>query len=215
VTSGRITDRGWFERHPVRVAFDLIGTVLRVTRDGATVTGRVVETEAYAGPLDLASHSSRMESARKKLSHTPGTLYMYRSYGIHTMLNIVAHVPGGTGGVLIRALEPIDGIDTMVERRRGTSRSLATGPGVLTQSFGLRLTDLGLDLLTSDEIELEYRTEPVLVSASERIGISRSVSAPWRFFATGNRYVSAHRRGIPVTVDDLDTTIPTEGTIIV
>jgi DNA-3-methyladenine glycosylase len=197
------------------VAYDLVGTVLHVVRDGTPVSGRIVETEAYAGPLDLASHSSRSTRALELLSGMPGTLYMYRSYGIHTMLNIVGHDPGLTGGILIRALEPISGVETMQARRGAKSRSLATGPGVLTQSFALRLDDIGLDLIESPEIWLSASDRDVEVSAGTRIGISRGLTADWRFFASDSAYVSVHRRGRRISSIDLDGMIPADGTIIV
>ncbi|MGI8403329.1 MAG: DNA-3-methyladenine glycosylase [Thermomicrobiales bacterium] len=211
----RIVDEKWFQRHPVVVAFDLIGTVLRVQRDGADVSGRIVEVEAYAGPLDLASHSARMKAALKLLSGEPGSLYIYRSYGIHTMLNVVAHEPGGTGGILIRALEPLTGLNVMQARRGGPGKNLAKGPGVLTQALGVRLADVGLDLKTSDEISLYHGDAPRPVLASARIGISRGLSANWRFFDAESRDVSAHRRGVVITRDDALRSIPPAGTIIV
>lgn len=211
----RIVEAAWFERHPVMVAFDLIGMVLRVQRDGADVSGRIVEVEAYAGPLDLASHSARMQASLKLLSAEPGGLYVYRSYGIHTMLNVVAHEPGGTGGILIRALEPLSGLDVMQERRGGPGKHLTKGPGVLTQALGVRLTDVGIDLKTSDEISLYHGETVESVHASARIGISRGLSADWRFFVAENRNVSAHRRGLSITREDALWSIPPAGTTIV
>ncbi len=211
----RIVEAEWFQRHPVLVAFDLIGTVLRVQRDGADVSGRIVEVEAYAGPLDLASHSARMQAALRLLSADPGNLYVYRSYGIHTMLNVVAHEPGDTGGILVRALEPLTGLDAMQERRGGPGKHLAKGPGVLTQALGVRLADVGIDLKTSDEISLYHGDALRPVLASARIGISRGLSASWRFFDAESRDVSAHRRGMLITRDDALRSIPPAGTIIV
>jgi len=210
----RIVDRRWFERHPVLVAYDLIGTVIRVVRDGAEVAGRIVETEAYAGSLDLASHASRRQSARDLLSGTPGTLYMYRSYGIHTMLNIVGHEPGQTGAILIRALDPLQGLDIMERRRGGAGKPLTRGPGVLTQALGLRLSDLHLDLITSDEVALFSAAGDSPVMASTRIGITRGLSTDWRFFDPTSPHVSAHRRGAEISGDQLASLIPSPGTII-
>lgn len=210
----RIVDRSWFERHPVHVAYDLIGTVIRVVRDGVEVSGRIVETEAYAGPLDLASHASRRQSARELLSGTPGTLYMYRSYGIHTMLNIVGHEPGQTGAILIRALDPLRGLDSMEQRRGGAGKPLTRGPGVLTQALGLRLSDLHLDLITSDEVALYESSGQAPVYASTRIGITRGLSTEWRFFDPASPHVSVHRRGVEIDPDELDALIPPSGSII-
>lgn len=211
----RIVERAFFQRHPLLVAYDLIGTVLRVQRDGADVSGRIVEVEAYGGPLDLASHSSRMQSALTLLSGTPGCLYMYRSYGIHTMLNVIAHEPEGTGGILIRALEPLAGLEEMRERRGGPEKVLGKGPGVLTRSFGLRLTDIGVDITTSREISLIDGPTPGQILASERIGITRGLSARWRLFLAGSSEVSAHRRGDFVIREELSLLLPPPGTVIV
>ena len=210
----RIVEVEWFQRHPVLVAFDLIGTVLRVQRDGADVTGRIVEVEAYAGPLDLASHSARMQASLRLLSADPGHLYVYRSYGIHTMLNVVAHELGGTGGILIRALEPLTGFEVMQERRGGQGKHLTKGPGVLTQALGVRLADVGTDLKISEEISLYHGETLESVHASARIGISRGLSADWRFFVEENRNVSAHRRGVSITREDALRSIPPAGSII-
>jgi len=218
----RMLDRTWFERHPVRVAFELVsrGTILRSERDGVVVEGRIVEVEAYAGPTDMASHASRMKAARVLLSGTPGSLYVYRSYGIHTMLNIVAHEPGKTGGILIRGIDPLSGLDAMEARRGPKARTLATGPGVLTQAFAVRLADVGRDLLTDETFSL-YRDAsgdrvrpPHEVAASQRIGISRGLSVDWRLFVPGAVGVSVHSRGRIITRDDLDALIPLEGTIV-
>jgi len=214
----RILDRAWFERHPVRVAFDLLGTILRSDRDGAVVEGRIVEVEAYAGPTDLASHAARMQVARRLLSGTPGTLYVYRSYGIHTMLNVVAHEPERTGGILLRGIEPLAGLDAMAERRGPTAKTLATGPGVLTQAFAVRLDDVGRDLLTDETFSLWHDATsdrvPHEIAASPRIGISRGLSADWRLFVPAATGVSVHKRGRVITAADLDALIPPDGTTV-
>ncbi|MGC4191960.1 MAG: DNA-3-methyladenine glycosylase [Thermomicrobiales bacterium] len=218
----RILDRTWFERHPVRVAFDLVasGSILRSERDGAVVEGRIVEVEAYAGPTDLASHAARMKAARVLLSGLPGSLYVYRSYGIHTMLNIVAHEPAKTGGILIRGIDPLAGLEAMAERRGPKARTLATGPGVLTQAFAVRLDDVGRDLLTDETFSLrcdaaaDWVQPPHEVAVSPRIGISRGLSADWRLFVPGAVGVSVHSRGRVVTASSLNALIPPDGTIV-
>lgn len=205
----------------MRVAFDLVaqGCVLRSERDGAVVEGRIVEVEAYAGPTDLASHAARMKAARALLSAPPGSLYVYRSYGIHTMLNFVAHEPGKTGGILIRGIEPLGGLDAMRERRGLAARHLATGPGVLTQAFAVRLDDVGRDLITDDTFSLFRATnDPEQpsheIAVSQRIGISRGLSADWRIFVPKAPGVSVHSRGRVITATDLDDLIPPDGTIV-
>lgn len=215
LSNDRSIDREWFTRHPVRVAWDLIGCTLRVTRNGVTVAGRIVETEAYAGPADPASHASRMQAARQVMAEPSGTIYTYLSYGIHTMMNIVSHEEGQGGAVLLRALEPLDGLDVMRERRNNaTERQLARGPGSLGKAMGIRLTDRGTDIFCSDEFDIAYGDRHQPIHASPRIGISRAVHAPWRFFEHPSPFVSAHRRGHAVERHEVARLIPPPGTPI-
>ena len=188
--------RDWFERHPLAVAFDLLGMEFVVDREGSTTSGRIVEVEAYGGPEDLASHASNLKAGKEALYNEVGRLYMYRSYGIHTMLNIVAHEPDIAGAILIRALEPLTGIPTMQERRgTETLRLLTSGPGVLCQALGLRLTDNRYDLIEESSIRLMPGTPPECVICGPRIGISKSIDHPWRLFDANSAYISSHRRG--------------------
>ena len=209
---GRMTDHEWFARHPVKVAYDLIGCVLRVDRDGGEVVGRIVEVEAYAGPADPASHAARRQVARDVMGGPTGHIYTYLSYGIHTMINIVAHEEGQIGGVLLRAVEPLDGIEIMKKRRNGVEfKQLGKGPGSLGQAMGIRLSDLGSDLMVSDELALFLGEEQADILAGPRIGISKAVNAPWRFFEHPSPYVSSHRRGEPVSRDEVPLLIPPPG----
>lgn len=209
---GRMTDRSWFMRHPVEVAYDLIGCVLRVDRDGGEVAGRIVETEAYAGPSDPASHSARRKIAREVMGGPAGHVYTYLSYGIHTMMNIVAHQEGENGGVLLRAVEPLEGIELMERRRNGVPfQQLGKGPGSLGQAMGILLDDMGTDMLHSDELELHAGQPKAGVVAGPRIGISKAINAPWRFFEHPSPYVSSHRRGNPVTRAEVFNLIPAPG----
>jgi DNA-3-methyladenine glycosylase len=128
----------FFDRPTAEVAKGLISTVLwRVTPAGTTV-GRIVETEAYLDASDRASHAAWSKRGQDVMQRAPGTIYIYRSYGMHWMLNIVAHAPGAVGAVLIRAVEPLDGIKLMEERRKTTDiRQLCSGPGKLCQAFAI------------------------------------------------------------------------------
>lgn len=210
-----MTDRAWFTRHPVEVAWDLIGCVLRVNRDGVTVAGRIVETEAYAGPGDPASHAGRLKAAQQTMAGPPATVYTYLSYGIHTMMNIVAHEDGQSGAVLLRALEPLEGLDAMLARRNGVAEAqLARGPGNLGKVLDIRLTDRGTDLLCSNAFTISYGDAERPVHASPRIGISRAVLAPWRFFEHPSPFVSSHRRGRVVERHQISQLIPPPGTPI-
>lgn len=207
-------NREFFERHPVEFAFDVLGWVITVNRDGSLVSGRIVEVEAYAGPDDPASHAGKYRAGTIALSSLPGTLYMYRSYGIHAMWNIVSHQPGHYGAVLIRAVEPMAGTSTMRERRGPKARKLASGPGSLCQALGLRLSDDGVDLLSTPSLTLAPGDPCALVMAGPRIGISKGLSARWRLFDGESREVSAHRRGGIVNRDMIDSLIPAPGIII-
>jgi DNA-3-methyladenine glycosylase len=193
-------DRSFFERPTREVARNLLGQVIvSVTPEGRT-TGRIVETEAYLGADDPASHAARLHNGRVEVMWgEPGIAYVYRSYGIHAMLNVVAEPQGETGAVLIRALEPIAGIDLM-RRWRGVEdeRLLCSGPGRLCQALGIGLDLHGIDLVTSDRLWIEPGAMASEVSTSGRIAISRGQEHDWRYWITDNRYVSAHRRGAPL-----------------
>jgi DNA-3-methyladenine glycosylase len=191
--------RAFFARSTLVVARDLLGQVIvSRTLDGQT-TGRIVETEAYLGPDDPASHAARLKQGRvEAMWGEPGIAYVYRSYGIHTMLNVVTEPNGETGAVLIRALEPLEGIELM-QRRRETVRLplLCSGPGRLCQALGIELDWHGTDLVTSDRLWIAHGEPAAEVASSGRIGIGRGQEHPWRFWVAGNPHVSAHRRAWP------------------
>ena len=191
--------RAFYERPTIEVARDLLGHVIISDSLSGRTTGRIVETEAYQGPDDPASHAARLRGGRVEVMWgEPGIAYVYRSYGIHAMLNVVAKPQGATGAVLIRALEPIEGIDLM-RTRRGVmdERLLCSGPGKLCQALGIGLDRHGTDLSTSDSLWISLGDPAREISTSSRIGISRGQEHPWRFWITGNPHVSAHRRALP------------------
>lgn len=199
-------------RHPALVGYDLIGAEITVARDGIVTAGRIVECEAYAGPRDAASHSARLTVGRQTMAQDPGTIYVYLSYGIHRMMNIVAHESGEGGAVLLRALEPTVGQDIMRERRGEVpDRRLCQGPGSLGQALGIRLDDLGRRL--GDVFTLTAGPRGAIM-AGPRVGIRKAVAIPWRFWEADNPYVSSHRRGIPVTADDVRRSIPPADALI-
>jgi DNA-3-methyladenine glycosylase len=190
--------RAYYERPTIDVARDLLGQVLvSVTPEGCT-TGRIVETEAYLGAEDPASHAARLRTGRvKAMWGEPGIAYVYRSYGIHAMLNVVTEPLGATGAVLIRALEPVVGIDLMrIRRGLDEARLLCSGPGKLCQALAIGLDLHGTDLVTSDRLWIAPGEPPGNVSTSGRIGISRGQAHPWRYWITDNPHVSAHRRAL-------------------
>lgn len=206
---GQPVDRTWLSRHPVEIACGLIGCSFTLERDGVIVGGRIVETEAYAGPADPASHASRLAVARTAMAAPPGSIYTYLSYGIHTMMNIVAHRPDESGGVLLRALVPVVGLEVMRSRRGIEAvERLAKGPGSLGQAMGIRLSDIGTDLLGDNGFCLRHGEPESPIFAGPRIGISKNVDAPWRFFEYPSRFVSATKRGERVDAAELWRIIP-------
>ena len=199
LTSPRLP-RVFFSRDPVIVARDLLGRILFSRSPEGVLAGRIVETEAYTGEADPASHAFRGRTARNAVMFgTPGHAYVYFSYGVHYCLNVTADAPGVAGAVLLRALEPLAGMEIM--RRHGDHGPevrLLSGPGKIGRGFGLDLEDNGRDF-TRGPLGLAAGT-PVPdreVAVSRRIGISRAVDLPYRFCVIGSRSVSGRAPTLP------------------
>jgi DNA-3-methyladenine glycosylase len=183
----------FFLRDAAEVARDLLGTRILSTIGGVAVEGVVVETEAYVGPHDPASHAAAGigETRRNRsMFGPPGRAYVYRSYGIHWCLNVVTGEPGFPAAVLVRALDPLAGLEEMA-RRRGGKTPLCAGPGRLSQALGITglldghsLVDPPLQLLEGWEVV----EEEVVVSG--RVGISKAADWPLRFYLRGHPEVS-------------------------
>jgi DNA-3-methyladenine glycosylase len=184
-----LLEPAFFERSVHEVAPDLIGCELRV----GEAAGVIVETEAY-DVTDPACHAFGGPTPRNEvLFGPPGRAYVYLSYGIHNLLNAVAEPEGSAAAVLIRALEPTDGIELMRERRgREAVAELCSGPGKLTEALGIGLDLNGADL-RAEPFQLSHRAgewRAVELVAGTRIGITKAVEHPWRHCAAGNRFVS-------------------------
>jgi DNA-3-methyladenine glycosylase len=181
-----VLEAEFFARSVHEVAPELIGATLLV--DGAG--GRIVEVEAY-DQEDPASHGFRGRTARNAaMFGPPGRAYVYRSYGIHWCLNLVCEEEGVASAVLVRALEPTEGLVQM-RARRGVDerRLLCAGPGRLCQALGITREHDGLRL-DRPPFALRSATDPVEVSAGKRIGITRAAHLPWRYAMAGSRFVS-------------------------
>jgi DNA-3-methyladenine glycosylase len=182
-------DRSFFARSVHEVARDLIGCELAV---GETA-GVIVETEAYDA-TDPACHAYIGKTARNEvLFGPPGRAYVYLSYGIHSLLNAVAEPEGSAAAVLIRALEPTEGIELMRARRaREPIEDLCSGPGKLTEALAVGLPLNGSDLL-APPFEISGRAagwNGRQIVAAPRIGITKAAELPWRYCASGSRHVS-------------------------
>jgi DNA-3-methyladenine glycosylase len=182
------------------VARELLGKRLVVpAQDGARVSGRIVEVEAYLGAEDKAAHSyGRRRTARTETMYAKGgTAYVFFVYGMHHQFNVVTGPEGTPTAVLVRAVEPEEGIEIMRERRAvSKERELTSGPGKLCKALGIDRSFDGEDMTKSTRVWLEdagARTRPEEIAAGPRIGIAYAEEyalKPWRFWMKGNVFVS-------------------------
>jgi len=190
--------REFYARPVLRVARACIGKLLVHRTKHGTSVGRIVETEAYRGPADRAAHSfgGRRTARTEVMFGPPGHAYVFFVYGMHYQFNIVTTREGAPHAVLVRAVEPLLGIDGMAKRRNlpSASRDLTNGPGKLCQAFAIGKQAYGLDLCDS---ELFLADGPrIRTASSARIGIDYAgdwVQKPWRFYDPKSRYVSRAR----------------------
>jgi len=179
----------------MQAAPGLLGCALERRVGRQTLRARIVETEAYTAD-DPASHSFRGLTRRNAVMfESPGTAYIYVSYGIHHCMNVVTGEPGVGEAVLIRAVEPLEGIELMRKARAGLempTRGLCNGPGKLCKALSVTLKDNGSDLLAGGRLRLLPGTlhEGESVATSPRVGISKAVDWPRRFLISGNLYAS-------------------------
>jgi DNA-3-methyladenine glycosylase len=194
---GKRLPRSFYQRPTIEVARDLLGKVL-VHGEAA---GIIVETEAYLGGDDLAAHSARGITDRTRVIFgRPGHAYVYFIYGMYECLNLVAEPEGQAGCVLIRALEPVAGIDLMRQRRPAARKceDLASGPGKLTLAMGITRAQNGADV-TRGALTVRESVEPraIEIAVTPRVGITKCADWPLRFVIRGNRFVSAPRPMLP------------------
>lgn len=190
-------NRAFYARPVLAVARDLVGCVV----SHGDCAGVVVETEAYHDSEAACHAHVGLTPRTATLFGPPGIAYVYRSYGVHALLNAVSEPEGIGAAVLIRALEPVRGIEQM-RTRRGVQpiRALCSGPGRLTQALGIGLADNGTDL-TRGPILISPRPpqwRAVKIAVDRRIGITKATELPWRFSASGSRYLSRPVRPVAV-----------------
>jgi DNA-3-methyladenine glycosylase len=185
----------FYDRPVLEVARDLIGCTVR----HGPCTGVIVETEAYHDSEPACHAFVGLTPRTATLFGPPGRAYVYRSYGVHALLNAVCEPAGVGAAVLIRALEPVEGIELMQERRGMEAiRELCSGPGKLTQALGIGLEHNGVRL-DGRAVRFAPRAESwqdVAISVDRRIGINKAVELPWRFCAADSRYLSRPVRAL-------------------
>ncbi|HSX05530.1 MAG TPA: DNA-3-methyladenine glycosylase [Candidatus Saccharimonadales bacterium] len=179
---------------PELVAPRLLGCLLVRQLHGQQLVGRIVETEAYH-QTDAASHSYRGRTPRTEVMFgPPGHLYVYFTYGMHYCMNVVCGAEGEGSAVLIRAIEPLRGQTLMAQHRGGkTGPELTNGPAKACQALGIDKSWNGHDLRRSPlQLMLQPPVDPAQIVQTTRIGITRAVDIPWRFYLRDNAFVSRH-----------------------
>ena len=189
----KILPRRFYERDPEVVAKDLLGKIIVRKLDNNILSGMIVETEAYYGPGDPASRAyDGMKNFNRPMWLDPGVAFIYNVHK-YWMFNVVAHEPGGVGAVLIRAVEPLDGVEIMMKNRGVYDEliELTSGPGRSTVAFKIDKSLNGTDL-TSDENPIYIADNKVQleISSSKRIGVKADLDRNLRFYIKGNKFVS-------------------------
>ena len=202
---GKPLSRAFFDRPCPEVARDLVGALLvHRLADGTRLAGRIVEVEAYIGDgTDPGSHSHRGPTPRNRsMFGPPGRLYVYLSYGVHTCANVVCEARGRGAAVLLRALEPCDGIERMRALRglcaQAPVSAIASGPGRLAQALGITLADDGRSLARGALVLHRPSPEaaPAGIAVSARVGLTHGAALPYRFFDPQSACVSRARPGV-------------------
>lgn len=196
--------RDFFIRDTLTVSKQLLGKRVVRNHNGVVLTAMIVETEAYIGTIDAATHAYRGMTERNKVMwEEGGALYVYQIYGMYFCMNVITEPKGIPAGVLIRAVEPLDNIDKMAALRKmdlstASVYSLTSGPGRVCQALGVTKKENGIDLVTNENIYITEYTDidQSQIAITPRINIDYAPEAaqyPWRFFIKGNPFVSKHK----------------------
>ena len=194
-----IIDKAFYLRNDVvQIGQELLGTIL-CTKIGDEITsGVIVETEAYCGSIDQASHAypNKLTNRNKIMFENGGRAYVYLIYGIHYLFNIVTNSSNMADAVLIRAIEPVSGVNLMMKRRgKNSMERITSGPGILTEAMGIDKRFYGEDL-TGNRVWLEYASEnpeKIQIVKTTRIGVDyagNDANLPWRFYIKNNPWIS-------------------------
>ena len=186
----------------VKIARELLGKILVTNWNNEFTSGRIVETEAYAGESDKASHASKGRTTRTEVMFGEGgTAYVYLCYGIHQMFNIVTGKEGVPHAVLIRAIEPLSGIDFILKRtgKKKFEEAVTRGPGNVGKAFGFHTVQCGISLISNELYIADdgFILPKSMIGTSPRVGVGYAGEhAAWhyRFFIKGNKYVSGKNR---------------------
>ena len=198
-TQNKVLPRKFYIRPVLTVAKDLLGKVLIRKDENQILAARIVEVEAYDGKVDKASHSFNGKTKRNEVMFNEGGyFYVYFTYGAHFCSNVVTGKADHGAAVLIRAVEPLIGIDKMIKNRFNRNLksekeiyNLTSGPGKVCKAFDFNKEHSGLDLTNSNVFIVDQpKLRKNKIGVSKRIGITKSVSLPWRFFEIGNQYLS-------------------------
>ncbi len=194
--------RSFYERsNVVEIAQDLVGKYLFTNLNGVLTVGKIIETEAYNGRNDRASHAYGRKTKRTEVMYGEGGhAYIYLCYGIHHLFNVVTNKNGLADAVLIRAIEPIHGMDDMMRRRnKTTDRNLTSGPGILSQALGICREMSGVDL-TGDKLWIMKKGDvDINVEIDRRVGVDyakEDAFLPWRFWLKGSMWVSKGKQPV-------------------
>lgn len=192
-------NRNFYTRDVLTVACDLLGKILVKSENDILLSGKIVEVEAYDGAVDEAAHTFIGKTKRNEIMFNEGGyFYVYFTYGAHYCCNVVTGKKGHGTAVLIRALEPVEGMDIMIANRFGRNLkndkekyNLTNGPGKVCHAFSITKNHYGIDL-TGNRIYIlnQPKINPKNIITSRRIGIKKSVHLPWRFYIKDNPYVS-------------------------